>query len=45
MEHLSSMALGKAVKNWWPNALRIVDQHNVDHLLYKQSHDLTNQKK
>jgi glycosyltransferase involved in cell wall biosynthesis len=40
MEHLSSMALGKAVKNWWPNALRIVDQHNVDHLLYKQSHDL-----
>ena len=40
MEHLSSMALGKAIKNWWPNALRIVDQHNVDHLLYKQSHDL-----
>ena len=40
MEHLSSMALGKAVKNWWPNALRIVDQHNIDHLLYKQSHDL-----
>ena len=21
MEHLSSMALGKAIKNWWPNAL------------------------
>ena len=41
MEHLSSMALGKAIKNWWPNALRIVDQHNVDHLLYKQSHDLS----
>ena len=40
MEHLSSMALGKAIKNWWPNALRIVDQHNVDHLLYKQSYDL-----
>ena len=40
MEHLSSMALGKAIKNWWPNALRILDQHNVDHLLYKQSHDL-----
>jgi len=40
MEHLSSMALGKAIKNWWPNALRIVDQHNIDHLLYKQSHDL-----
>ena len=40
MEHLSSMALGKAIKNWWPNAIRIVDQHNVDHLLYKQSHDL-----
>ena len=40
MEHLSSMALGKAIKNWWPNALRIVDQHNVDHLLYKQSCDL-----
>ena len=41
MEHLSSMALGKAIKNWWPNAIRIVDQHNVDHLLYKQSHDLS----
>ena len=41
MEHLSSMALGKAVKNWWPNALRIADQHNVDHLLYKQSNDLS----
>ena len=41
MEHLSSMALGKAVKNWWPNALRIADQHNVDHFLYKQSHDLS----
>ena len=40
MEHLSSMALGKAIKNWWPNAIRIVDQHNVDHLLYKKSHDL-----
>tara|TARA_B100000787_G_scaffold17741_1_gene12409 strand:+ start:6303 stop:7553 length:1251 start_codon:yes stop_codon:yes gene_type:complete len=40
MEHLSSMALGKAVKKWWPNALRIVDQHNIDHLLYKQGHDL-----
>jgi len=40
MEHLSSMALGKAIKNWWPNAIRIVDQHNVDHLLYKQSYDL-----
>ncbi len=41
MEHLSSMALGKAIKNWWPNAVRIVDQHNVDHLLYKQTHDLS----
>ena len=41
MEHLSSMALGKAVKKWWPNALRIADQHNVDHLLYKQSNDLS----
>jgi glycosyltransferase involved in cell wall biosynthesis len=40
MEHLYSMALGKVVKNWWPNALRIVDKHNVDHLLYKQSYDL-----
>jgi len=40
MEHLSSMALGKTVKEWWPNAIRIVDQHNIDHLLYKQSHDL-----
>tara|TARA_B110000259_G_scaffold100592_1_gene115910 strand:- start:542 stop:1741 length:1200 start_codon:yes stop_codon:yes gene_type:complete len=40
MEHLSSMALGKAVKKLWPSALRIVDQHNVDHLLYKQGHDL-----
>ena len=41
MEHLSSMALGGSIKKWWPSALRIVDQHNVDHLLYKQSHDLS----
>ena len=40
LEHLSSMALGKAIKKWWPSALRIVDQHNIDHLLYQQGHDL-----
>ena len=41
MEHLSSIALGKAIKQFFPTALRIADQHNVDHLLYKQNYDIT----
>ena len=40
MEHLDSIELGLAVKRFFPNAIRIADQHNVDHLLFKQYHNL-----
>lgn len=44
MEHLSSMKLGKVIKSTFPKAIRIVDQHNVDHLLHKQNHNPMNRK-
>jgi glycosyltransferase involved in cell wall biosynthesis len=40
MEHLDGIELGLAVKRFFPNAIRIADQHNVDHLLFKQYHNL-----
>jgi glycosyltransferase involved in cell wall biosynthesis len=40
MEHLSSIQLGKCLKRHFPNAIRIADQHNIDHLLFAQNHDL-----
>jgi glycosyltransferase involved in cell wall biosynthesis len=40
MEHLSSMQLGNLIKRHFPNVLRIVDQHNIDHLLFAQNHNL-----
>ena len=40
MEHLSSMQLGKLIKGHFPNATRIADQHNIDHLLFAQNHNL-----
>ncbi|TPV35747.1 glycosyltransferase family 4 protein [Paucihalobacter ruber] len=42
MEHLSSMQLGKLIKKHFPKALRIIDQHNIDHLLFAQNHHLDN---
>ena len=42
MEHLSSMQLGKLIKKHFPKALRIVDQHNIDHILFAQNHHLDN---
>ena len=40
MEHLSGMLLGRLVKRHFPKAHRIVDQHNIDHLLFAQGHDI-----
>jgi glycosyltransferase involved in cell wall biosynthesis len=40
MEHLSSMQLGQIIKRYFPKTLRIVDQHNIDHLLFAQDHDV-----
>jgi polysaccharide biosynthesis protein PslH len=40
MEHLSTSVLGKRIKQLFPKVKRIADQHNVDHLLHKQHHDL-----
>lgn len=44
MEHLSSIALGSVIKRLFPNAIRLADQHNVDHLLYQQNHELSQPK-
>lgn len=40
MEHLSSIQLGKLIKRHFPNALRLADQHNMDHLLFAQNHNI-----
>lgn len=42
MEHLSSIALGKALKQFFPTAIRLADQHNIDNVLYRQNNDLSN---
>ncbi len=43
LEHLSAMLLGKGIKRLSPETIRIVDQHNVDHLLFRQNHSLQNE--
>jgi glycosyltransferase involved in cell wall biosynthesis len=43
-EHLNSMLLGKICKRYSPKTIRIVDQHNVDHLLFKQEKGLQSKK-
>lgn len=40
MEHLEGIELGSVVKTFFPNAIRIADLHNVDHLLYKSLYDI-----
>lgn len=40
MEHLDSIELGASIKRLFPKAMRIADQHNVDHLLFKQYNNL-----
>lgn len=44
MEHLSTSVLGARIKRLFPQAVRIADQHNVDHLLYKQHFDIKQNK-
>lgn len=39
--HLSSLILEPLIRKLFPNAHKILDAHNVDHLLYKQENDLT----
>jgi len=40
MEHLNVIELGEVIKNLFPKAIRIADQHNVDHLLFKQTNQI-----
>ena len=39
LEHGMTMILGKAINRLAPTVIRIVDQHNIDHLLYKKTAD------
>lgn len=43
-EHLNSMLLGKTCKRYSPKTIRIVDQHNVDHLLFEQEKGVQSKK-
>jgi glycosyltransferase involved in cell wall biosynthesis len=38
--HLGSLILVPRIRKLFPRAFRILDAHNVDHLLYKQGNDL-----
>ena len=41
MEHLETIDMGIVIKDLFPKAIRIADQHNVDHLLVRQYSDLS----
>jgi hypothetical protein len=41
LRHLPILRLGRVVKKMFPHTVRILNHHNVDHLLYKKAFNLT----